>query len=243
MKLNTNIDSHIISPKVNWAVFDEGPSDGFKIGLSVWGMVRANENPTSKNVHQFFSKRATLKSCKFHPFWIQLKYMKLNWSFDSQKKNTAYFSFFFLDIYSSNQSIRNSLQCFFETLMIEYAQKSLGHSIQQNPRVDFLWTESTAKTRCFFYIIMKNKKIERRSWVIWCVFFFANGVLCLLACLAVFFFRANFGSCILNACIKWCFLKHWRKAHFCRLRWGKFPDMKLKIGKFHADFRFYHIYR
>ena len=87
--------SSIISPKVNWAVFDEGPSDGFKIGLSVWGMVRANENPTSKNVHQFFSKRATLKSCKFHPFWIQLKYMKLNWSFDSQKKNTAYFSFFF----------------------------------------------------------------------------------------------------------------------------------------------------
>ena len=150
--------SSIISPKVNWAVFDEGPSDGFKIGLSVWGMVRANENPTSKNMHQFFSKRATLKSCKFHPFWIQLKYMKLNWSFDSQKKNTAYFSLFFSDIYSSNQGIRNSLQCFFETLMIEYVQKSLGHSIQQNPRVDFLWTESTAKTRCFFYILKKKKK-------------------------------------------------------------------------------------
>ena len=162
--------SSIISPKVNWAVFDEGPSDGFKIGLSVWGMVRANENPTSKNVHQFFSKRATLKSCKFHPFWIQLKYMKLNWSFDSQKKNTAYFSLFFSDIYSSNQGIRNSLQCFFETLMIEYVQKSLGHSIQQNPRVDFLWTESTAKTRCFFYILKKKKNRTKKLGNLVCVF-------------------------------------------------------------------------
>lgn len=93
--------SSIISPIVNWAVFDEGPSDGFKIGISVWGVVRATENPRLKNLHQFFSKRATLKSCKFHPFWIQLKYMKLNWSFDSQKKNTAYFSIVFF--FSSNQ--------------------------------------------------------------------------------------------------------------------------------------------
>ena len=150
--------SSIISPTVNWAVFDEGPSDGFKIRISVWGVVRATENPRSKNLHQFFSKRATLKSCKFHPFWIQIKCMKLNRGFHSQKKNTAYFSFFFSDIYSSDQGKRNSLQCFFETLMIDYAQKSLGHSMQQNPRVDFLWTESTAKTRCFFYILKKKKK-------------------------------------------------------------------------------------
>ena len=155
--------SSIISPTVNWAVFDEGPSDGFKIRISVWGVVRATENPRSKNLHQFFSKRATLKSCKFHPFWIQIKCMKLNRGFHSQKKNTAYFSFFFSDIYSSDQGKRNSLQCFFETLMIDYAQKSLGHSMQQNPRVDFLWTESTAKTRCFFYILKKKKKMNEEA--------------------------------------------------------------------------------
>ena len=37
--------SSIISPTVNWAVFDEGPSGGFKIRINVWGVVRANENP------------------------------------------------------------------------------------------------------------------------------------------------------------------------------------------------------
>ena len=94
--------SSIISPTVNWAVFDEGPSDGFKIRISVWGVVRAFENPRSKNLHQFFSKRANLKSCKFHPFWILLKYMKINWIFDSQKKNTAYFSVFFLTQIKAN---------------------------------------------------------------------------------------------------------------------------------------------
>ena len=37
-----------MSPKVNWAVFNEGPSDGFKIGMAVWGVLRASENSASK---------------------------------------------------------------------------------------------------------------------------------------------------------------------------------------------------
>ena len=101
--------SSIISPTVNWAVFDEGPSDGFKIRISVWGVVRATENPRSKNLHQFFSKRATLKSCKFHPFWIQIKCMKLNRGFHSQKKNTAYFSVFFFQLKSRQTQLPSML--------------------------------------------------------------------------------------------------------------------------------------
>ena len=150
-----NLGCSIISRKLMMTDLSETPSDGFKIGIAVWGVVRAFENPRSKNLHQFFSKRANLKSCKFHPFWILLKYMKINWIFDSQKKNTAYFSVFF---FNSNQGKRNSLQCFSETLMIEFAWKSLRHSIQQNPRVDFFVDWINSENTLFFYLIKKKKK-------------------------------------------------------------------------------------
>ena len=104
-----NLGCSIISRKLMMTDLSETPSDGFKIGIAVWGVVRAFENPRSKNLHQFFSKRANLKSCKFHPFWILLKYMKINWIFDSQKKNTAYFSVFFFQLKSRQTQLPSML--------------------------------------------------------------------------------------------------------------------------------------
>ena len=162
--------SSIISPKVNWAVFDEGPSDGFKIGLSVWGMVRANENPTSKNVHQFFSKRATLKSCKFHPFWIQLKYMKLNWSFDSQKKNTAYFSFFFRHLQLKSRHTQLPSMLFWNANDRVRSKISGAFNTTKSTRWFFVDWINSENTLFFLHIKKKKKNRTKKLGNLVCVF-------------------------------------------------------------------------
>ena len=157
------------------------------------------------------------------------------------QKNNSILQISFRNLqFKVKQSKRNSIQCFSETLIGKHVLKTLRHSLQQDPHVDF-GVDFINSEKTLFYLHIK-KKMNEEAVFFGCVFSFAKRVPCLLAYLAVLS-RANFGSCILNAPLKQCFLKQWRKAHFCRLRWGKFPDMKLKIGKFHADFRFYHIYR
>ena len=160
--------------------------------------------------------------------------MKLNWSFDSQKKNTAYFSIFFS---VQIKGKRNSLQCFFETLMIEYAWKSLRHSIQQNPRVDFFVDWINSENTLFLKKKKKKKKNERRSWVIWCVFSFANSVLCLLACPAVFF-SCQFWILYFECLYKMVLFEALTQSPFLPLAVGKIPGYEIENCQFSSRFSF-----
>ena len=67
----------------------------------------------------------------------------------SKEKDSILQHFFF----SSNQGKRNSLQCFFETLIIENAWKFLRHLYQQNPRVDFSVDLINSKNTVFLLFI------------------------------------------------------------------------------------------
>ena len=64
---------------------------------------------------------------RFHPLCIQLKYMKLNWSFVSQKKHHTS-----TQAYKSKNKKGNSVQCysFFETLL--YLKSTLENTARLN---------------------------------------------------------------------------------------------------------------
>ena len=107
------------------------------------------------------------------------------------QKNNSILQISFRNLqFKVKQSKRNSIQCFSETLIGKHVLKTLRHSLQQDPHVDFGVDFINNEEAVFFG----------------CVFSFAKRVPCLLACLAVLS-RANFGSCILNAPLKQCFLK------------------------------------
>ena len=50
--------SSIMSPKVNWAVFKEGPSDSFKFEIAIWGWLELLKTYDGKFCLKFFSSTA-----------------------------------------------------------------------------------------------------------------------------------------------------------------------------------------
>jgi hypothetical protein len=97
--------------------------------------VKYGENEPKK-ANEFFTLTAVRPdSCqsekfqaRFHPLCIQLKYMKLNWSFVSQKKHHTS-----IQAYKSKNKKGNSVQCsysFFETLL--YLKSTLENTARLN---------------------------------------------------------------------------------------------------------------
>ena len=157
--------SFITSPIVNWADFDEGPLDGFKIGIAVWGVLRASENSASKilriskpfsNIHESYLSQnfslvnpLILHRAKMHEAQLELR----------SQRNKSILQLIFRNLqFKVKQSKRNSIQCFSETLIGEYVLKTLRHSLQQDPRVDFLWTRINSENTLFYLHIKKKKK-------------------------------------------------------------------------------------
>ena len=168
----------------------ETPSDGFKIGIAVWGVLRASENSASKilriskpisnytwklSISKFQPRKPLLHKAKMHEAQLELR---------SQKNNSILQVIFRNLQFKVKQSKRNSIQCFSETLIGEYVLKTLRHSLQQDPRVDFFWTRINSENT-LFYLHIKKKNVRLYASVQFlrffrCMFVFFCKVLCLL---------------------------------------------------------------
>ena len=120
--------------------------------------------------------------------------------------------------------------------MIEYARKSLKHSIQQNPRVDFLWTESTVKTRCFFTLLKKKKMNEEAGSFGVC---FPSLTVCFAYLLALqFFFSCQFWILYFECLYKMVIFEALTQSPFLPLAVGKIPGYEIENCQFSSRFSF-----
>ena len=142
--------------------FSEEPSDGFKIGIAILGVVRATENLWWKIFLKFQPRKSLLHKAKC---------MKLNWSLIPRKvqahetqlefhiSKTPYFSIY--TSLNSKYSKHTLLQCFFELNLGWNAWKSPWMK-EGNKMILFFWIESqinSEKTIFLLFFLVIGKKL------------------------------------------------------------------------------------